>query len=260
MCGLSRAIDPGTAGRVFRITRHNMLAIHPRLSAWRLPLLSLLLALGGCGTLQPVTMPADPLPEPGISPTRAASAPPAFQGTDAWAIMPLLRLPPAALRRTLALEQRIVIEARDEKQKLVKRQIETVLEADASTLHVVVLYMGQTAAVLDWDGQQLREKRSIWWPSGVSSERVLSELQLALWPADAIRAALPTGWTLQEEDQVRLLQATWGNARETVVRIQYQGESLDRPGTGAPAVPAYAELLNLRDGYRLSIRSRALDP
>lgn len=171
--------------------------------------------------------------------------------------MPLLRLAPAELRRTLALEQRIVIEARDEKQKLVKRQIETVLEADASTLHVVVLYMGQTAAVLDWDGTQLREKRSIWWPSDLSSERVLSELQLALWPAEAIRAALPAGWTLKEEGQVRLLQATWGNTLETVVRIQYQGDSPDIAGTSAPP---YTELLNLRDGYRLTIRSRRLDP
>ncbi|EGI78386.1 putative Phospho-N-acetylmuramoyl-pentapeptide-transferase [Hylemonella gracilis ATCC 19624] len=244
--------------------RHNMLAIHPRHSAWRLPVLPLLLllvvVLGGCGTLQPVTVPADARPEPGNAPTAAASLPPAFQGADASAVMPLLRLPPSELQRTLALEQRIVIEARDENQKLVKRQIEVVLEADASTLHVVVLYMGQTAAVLDWDGTQLREKRSIWWPSGLSSERVLSELQLALWPAESIRAALPAGWTLKEEAQVRLLQATWGNAQETVVRIQYQSDSPGSSGSGAPAVPAYTELLNLRDGYRLTIRSRALDP
>ncbi|MNV44553.1 hypothetical protein D3C71_1363180 [compost metagenome] len=36
-------------------------------------------------------------------------------------------------------------------------------------------------------------------------ERVLDDLQFALWPAAAIRAALPAGWTLQETDGVRSL-------------------------------------------------------
>ncbi|MGJ4748672.1 DUF3261 domain-containing protein, partial [Leptospira sp. SA-E8] len=161
---------------------------------------------------------------------------------------PLLRLSPASLGRSLALEQRIRIDAHDENGQPIKRQIETLLEADAATLRVVLLYMGQTAAVLEWDGAHLKETRSVLWPSSLRGERILSELQLALWPVEPIRAALAAlpepGWTLDADEQARTLRQDG----EPVVRVRF----LD----GLRNV----ELQNLRDDYRLTIRSLSLEP
>jgi hypothetical protein len=190
--------------------------------------------LSGCGLLR-TTPPAD---GDGLPPSRAVQAP--AQAGDA----PLLRLAPGTLGRNLALEQRIRIEARDENGRPLKRQIETLLEVDAQTLRVVLLYMGQTAAVLEWDGLRLQETRSVWWPSALRGERILSELQLALWPSAAIRAALTQGWTLDADEQTRVLRQDG----EPVIQIRYIDGIRD------------VELRNLREDYRLSIRSLSLEP
>jgi len=65
--------------------------------------------------------------------------------------------------------------------------------------------MGQTGVRMVWDGQHLEQTRAPWLPPQVRGERVLDDLQFALWPAAAIRAALPDGWSLQEADGVRSL-------------------------------------------------------
>lgn len=191
--------------------------------------------LTGCALLRPA-------PDEGTD--LSSARPPQAAGSTT----PLLRLPPATLGRSLALEQRIRIEAQDENGAPLRRQIETLLEADPHTLRIVLLYMGQTAAVLEWDGQRLKETRSTWWPAALRGERILSELQLALWPATAVRAALaefPDGvWTLDADDTGRTLRQD-GVA---VVQIRYED------GIGL------VELRHLRDGYRLTIRSQSLEP
>ncbi|QBK05255.1 DUF3261 domain-containing protein [Hylemonella gracilis] len=191
--------------------------------------------LTGCALLRPA-----PDEGSGLSTDRPA------QTVDGTA--PLLRLPPASLGRSLALEQRIRIEARDENGAPLRRQIETLLEADPHALRIVLLYMGQTAAVLEWDGRRLKETRSSWWPATLRGERILSELQLALWPAEAVRTALaefPDGvWTLDADETGRTLRQDG----EAVVQIRYQD------GIGL------VELQHLRDGYRLTIRSHSLEP
>ena len=70
-----------------------------------------------------------------------------------------------------------------------------------------VVAMGQVAARLDWDGVTLTENRAPWWPQAVSGSRILSDLQLTLWPVAAIQAALPAGWRLVEAGDVRTLTA-----------------------------------------------------
>jgi hypothetical protein len=176
---------------------------------WLSALLALLLA-AGCAT----------------SPTPTANEPDS----------PLLRLAPASLGRTLALQQQLTVAARGQTHRL-----DVILEADADSVRLAMMNLGQTVARLQWDGRELTETRVSWWPAAVKGERILSDLQLVLWPAQAISAALPGGWTLDAHAGERVLR------REGTVVATVSYPSATR-----------AELVNLRHGYRLSIDSHPL--
>ena len=77
-----------------------------------------------------------------------------------------------------------------------------------------------------------------WLPPQVRGERVLDDLQFALWPADAIRAALPAGWTLGESGGGRQL-AQDGKAWLVLEPLDAQR----------------VRLRNLAEGYELVIES-----
>ena len=147
-----------------------------------------------------------------------------------------LRLSPASLGGELALQQRMTLTVFGHTQ-----QMDLALEADAQAVRVAVLAFGQTLARLDWDGRELKEQRAPGWPSAVSGARVLSDVQLVHWPAEAIRAALPTGLSLQADAQGRVLRA--GSA--PLVTVRY------------PA-PGPAELDHLAGRYRLRLESVAM--
>jgi hypothetical protein len=147
---------------------------------------------------------------------------------------PELRLAPALLGRELALQQRITVHAPGHEQ-----QVDALLEADAAHVSLGVVALGQVAARLSWDGVHLEETRASWWPPEVSGGRILSDLQLALWPADAVRAALPAGWRLDEAAGVRTL-TDGGEVVAVVTR---------RP-------PDTVDIEQRRDHYRLTIESQ----
>jgi hypothetical protein len=153
---------------------------------------------------------------------------------SAPAAVPLLRLSPAALGQTLALHQRLTVDAQGRRQ-----QLEVALEADTKGVRLAVLDLGQIVARLEWDGRELQESRAAGWPEAVRGERILSDLQLVYWPAEAIRPALPAGWTLATQGGVRSLQ--FGDL--AVMQVRY-------PAAGV------AELENLLQGYRIRIDSR----
>lgn len=113
---------------------------------------------------------------------------------------PQLRLAPALLGRPLNLQQHLTLHAPGRDQ-----QLDVLLEADARHVQMGLVAMGQVAARLDWDGATLAESKAPWWPQEVSGSRILSDLQLTLWPVDAIQAALPAGWRLVEQGDVRTL-------------------------------------------------------
>ena len=113
---------------------------------------------------------------------------------------PQLRLAPALLGRALNLQQHLTLQAPGHDQ-----QLDVLLEADEHHVQMGVVAMGQVAARLDWDGVTLTESRAPWLPQAVSGARILSDLQLTLWPAAAIQAALPAGWRLVEAGDVRTL-------------------------------------------------------
>jgi hypothetical protein len=150
---------------------------------------------------------------------------------------PLLRLVPAELGRTLALQQQLVVTAAGQ-----THRVEVLLEADPATVRIAVLSLGQTVARLEWDGAHLQQERAAWWPAVVSGERILSDLQLVWWPADAVRAALPAGWVLRTTPNEREL----AEGAELVSVVRYLSAS-------------QVQLDNLRSGYSLRIESIPLD-
>jgi hypothetical protein len=148
---------------------------------------------------------------------------------------PQLRLAPALLGHPLNLQQHLTLQAPGRDQ-----QLDVLLEADAQHVQLGVVAMGQVAARLAWDGTTLAEERAPWWPQAVSGSRILSDLQLTLWPVAAIQAALPAGWTLAESGNVRTLSQDG----EVVTVITH-------------TAPAVVELDQRREHFKLKIESRA---
>jgi len=151
--------------------------------------------------------------------------------------LPTLRLSPISLGHTLALQQRLQVTVHDKTQTL-----DALLEVDGQELRLGVQALGQSALNLHWDGHTLQQQRADWLPPSLSGERVLFDLQLVYWPAEAIRAALPTDWSLQESAGQRHLL----HAGTAVVDVTYPTEN-------------HAVLNQLRDGYQLDITSTTAD-
>ena len=149
---------------------------------------------------------------------------------------PMLRLAPALLGHALNLQQHLTLQAPGREQ-----QIDVLLEADAQHVQLGVVAMGQVAARLDWDGVKLTESAAPWWPQAVSGARILSDLQLTLWPVAAIQAALPAGWRLVEAGGVRTLT----DGADVVAVITRSG-------------PQVVELDQRREHFKLKIESRDL--
>jgi len=147
--------------------------------------------------------------------------------------LPPLRLSPASLPAPLALQQQLHFRFGSH-----ERDLDALLEADAEQVQLAVQAMGQTGVRLQWDGQQLTQQRAPWLPPQVRAERVLDDLQFALWPTEAIATALPAGWQVADDGHQRSL------ARDGQVWLQLQ-----RLDDGS------VQLDNRAEGYTLRIES-----
>nr|WP_261634644.1 DUF3261 domain-containing protein [Cupriavidus gilardii] len=170
-----------------------------------------------------------------------SAAPDATEAADASDAMPRLRLPPAALGRTLDVQQRIAVEYRDGAREQ-RRELLALLQADARSTRLAAVAGGQVLARLRWDGQALQVTRAPWAPRELDPERILSDLQLSLWPVPGIAAALPPGWRIESMPQRRAL---W-SARRLEVEVEY-------PDSRTTVLRQY------RDGYRLTITTLTED-
>lgn len=148
-------------------------------------------------------------------------------------VLPELKLAPAALGRELAVQQQLHFSFGTQ-----QRDLDALLEVDAREVRLAVQALGQSGVRLSWDGHRLQQQRAPWLPATVRGERVLGDLQFTLWPADAIRAALPAPWALQDDGATRSL------VRDGTVWLQVQ-----RDGDGVYLLDNRAE------GYRLRIES-----
>jgi hypothetical protein len=190
-----------------------------RFLSWRMPawlMLPALLMLSACGSLQQAAKPA----------------PPVRLG---------LKLAPATLGQSLSLQQHLIVEREGRTDEL-----DTALEIDADRLTLVGLAFGQRVMTLQYDGKELKTWRHFMLPPQVRGEDVLEDLQLTLWPADALRAALPAGWNLQDTAEGAGQRRTLSFEGQPVTVIDYPHAQR----WGGKVV-----LDNLRYHYRLTIVS-----
>lgn len=125
--------------------------------------------------------------------------------------------------------------------------LDAVLDIAPDSLTLVGMAFGQRMLTLRYNGVTLDEKRHPMLPPNVRGADILTDVQMALWPAEAVRAALPAGWTLTDSDTLRTLSKD----ALTMVTISYDA---------APHWIALVTLRNVRYEYRLVIRSVMEDP
>lgn len=112
-----------------------------------------------------------------------------------------LALAPQALGCSVAVQQQLMVHAPGQP----TQALDALLEVDVHSVRLALFHLGQHMGTLVWDGRQLQTQLSAWWPTQLPPAQVLSDMQLALWPASAVAQALPADWTLQEQAQQRRL-------------------------------------------------------
>ena len=158
---------------------------------------------------------------------------PAPAGPSRWR----LALTPASFANTISLQQHVQVEQAGR-----NVDFEAVLDITPDTVTLVGLAFNQRVFTLTYDGVKLRESRSKMLPREVQAGDVLSDMQLALWPTEVVRSALPGGWSLRDSSGTRVLLES-DTIRTT---ISY---SADPRWTGT------ITLENKQYNYRLVIRS-----
>jgi hypothetical protein len=153
-----------------------------------------------------------------------------------------LALSPASFGRALSLQQQVHVEYADRTVDL-----DAVLDIAPDSLTLVGMAFGQRMLTLRYNGVELHEKRHPMLPRDVRGADILTDMQMALWPGDAVRAALPAGWTLTDSDTLRTLFKD----SQPEVTIKYDA---------VPRWAARVTMRNLQYDYRLVIRSVAEAP
>lgn len=148
-----------------------------------------------------------------------------------------LKLPMAQLGATFSVQQHLTVERAGH-----TNELDVALEASPESLDMVGLAFGQRVLSMRYDGNAISSWRHPMLPPQVRAEDVLEDLQLSLWPVDAIARALPAGWRLEEQG----LHRTLYREGEVVATIAY---------SGTPRWSGTAVLDNKRYQYKLTILS-----
>jgi hypothetical protein len=153
-----------------------------------------------------------------------------------------LKLALSALGESISLQQHLTVERNGSVD-----EFDAVLEVDPWRLDLVGLALGQRVLTLHYDGQRLNAWRHPLFPREVRDEDILEDLQLVLWPADAVSQALPGGWRIEENGARRTLLI--GEMPVTVINY-----------SSVPRWSGKIELSNLLYQYRLIIQSVSNEP
>lgn len=148
-----------------------------------------------------------------------------------------LTLAPAALGESVSLQQHLTVERNGRIDEL-----DAAIEIDDKHVEVVGLAFGQRVLTVSYDGKEVKTWRHLMLPAQVQGEDVLADMQLALWPVEAIAAKLPAGWRVEENGLLRRLYLD----QELVTSIAY---------SATPRWLGTIKMENLRYKYRLTIQS-----
>ena len=147
-----------------------------------------------------------------------------------------LKLAPSALGASISVQQHLKVERNGRTDDL-----DVALQVEPDAIDVVGLAFGQRVLTLRYDGKELTTWRHVMLPSQVRAEDVLEDMQLTLWPVEAIAAALPAGWRIAEQGRSRTLYLS----DQPIMRITY---------SGVPRWSGTVVLENLRYHYKLTIQ------
>ena len=126
---------------------------------------------------------------------------------------PMIRLSPSSFGEPASLYQQIHAELNGKKQDM-----NVVLEVTPEKLTMVGIAMERRMMTITYDGKELETWKDGKLPEQVQPEIVLSNIQLALWPIEAVRKGLPEGWAVVEENHLKR-KICFNNA--TIIRIEY---------------------------------------
>ena len=79
---------------------------------------------------------------------------------------PWLALAPSALGCNVSVQQRLTVQPPGQSPK----ELDALLEIDAGVLRLAILNLGQMVGTLEWDGVQLNQNLSRWWPAQLKPE------------------------------------------------------------------------------------------
>ncbi|HEX8404124.1 MAG TPA: DUF3261 domain-containing protein [Duganella sp.] len=148
-----------------------------------------------------------------------------------------LKLAPAALGESISVQQHLKVERAGRTDDL-----DVALQVEPDAIDVVGLAFGQRVLTMRYDGKELTSWRHFMLPAQVRPDDILEDMQLTLWPAGAIAAALPAGWRVADQGNTRTLYL----ANEPIMRIAY---------SGMPRWSGTVVLENLRYHYKLTIQA-----
>jgi hypothetical protein len=148
-----------------------------------------------------------------------------------------IKLAPSALESTISVQQHLKVERKGRIDEL-----DAAVEVDPQQVQMVGLAFGQRVLSLNYDGKELTSWRHMMLPKEVRAEDVLEDMQLTLWPAEAIARSLPPGWRIEDAGLSRTLSLDGA----VVATITY---------TQMPRWSGTVTLDNLRYDYRLTIES-----
>lgn len=86
------------------------------------------------------------------------------------------------------------------------QEIDALVSAEVGPKEVrlaVLSPMGMRVLGLIWNGRTLVEERAENVPKELPATTILRDLQLACWPEESVRAALPSGWVLESSETER---------------------------------------------------------